>query len=140
MSVKIINGGSHTDKRGTLRFVNDFDMSEVKRFYAITHPDSEVVRAWQGHKIEKKFFFCVSGSFTVGAVKIDDWNNPSTDLVPEVFELSSDNPQVLEVPAGYANGFKANEADSTLMVYSNQSLQEAADDNFRFDPEMWKIF
>ncbi len=137
--MKLIEGGSHSDARGTLRFVNDFDMSDVKRFYAITHPDTEVVRAWQGHKVESKFFFCVSGSFTVAAVKVDDWDSPSVDLIPEVVELTADTPRVLAIPAGFANGFKANEPDSTLMVYSSHSLEDAADDNFRFPVETWNF-
>lgn len=137
--MKIIKGGSYSDERGSLRFVNDFDMSDVKRFYTITHTDPEVVRAWQGHKVESKFFFCVSGSFTAAAVKVDDWDSPSANLVPEVVELTADNPRVLAIPAGCTNGFKANEPDSTLMVYSSHSLEDAVDDNYRFPADTWKL-
>ena len=55
-NMKIINGGTFKDSRGTLRFVNDFDFSEVKRFYQIENSSTDIVRAWQGHKIEEKFF------------------------------------------------------------------------------------
>lgn len=33
--IKTIKGGIAEDHRGHIRFVNDFDMTEVKRFYII---------------------------------------------------------------------------------------------------------
>jgi hypothetical protein len=49
----IIKGGSFSDDRGILRFVNDFRFDDVKRFYLIKHTDPSVIRAWQGHQFEK---------------------------------------------------------------------------------------
>jgi dTDP-4-dehydrorhamnose 3,5-epimerase len=51
---EIIKGGSYSDNRGEIRFVNDFQFDDVKRFYFIKHPDKSVIRAWQGHQFEKK--------------------------------------------------------------------------------------
>ena len=62
-SPKIIDGGVFSDERGTLQFVNNFDMSVVKRMYFTTHPSIDTIRAWQGHRIEKRWFFCVKGGF-----------------------------------------------------------------------------
>lgn len=137
MSTKLIEGGNYIDARGSLRFINDFDMSDVKRFYAVTHPDTNVVRAWQGHKVERKYFFCVTGKFKVAAVKVDDWNSPSENLIPEHFELTADRASILAIPGGYANGFKAIEPNSTLIVYSSHSLADTAGDDFRFDRSLW---
>ena len=53
----IIQGGSYTDDRGTIDFVNDFHFEGVKRFYTITHPDTSIVRAWQGHTSNAKYFY-----------------------------------------------------------------------------------
>lgn len=39
-----IRGGIAKDHRGQIRFVNDFDMSLVKRFYIIKNADTEIVR------------------------------------------------------------------------------------------------
>ena len=70
-------------------------------------------------------------------VKIDDWENPSPDLKPEVFRLSASESKVVCVPEGYANGIKAEEPDSILMVFSNKTLQGALGDSWRYDSRMW---
>lgn len=133
----IITGSCHHDERGTLSFVNDFVMTQVKRFYLISHPDCDIVRAWQGHQYEQKWFCVVEGSFKVVLVKPDDWLNPSTNLVPIEFTLSVNPLQVLHIPGGYANGFKALEPHSKLIVYSDSSLKESESDNFRFKSDYW---
>ena len=46
-----ITGGIAKDHRGQIRFVNDFDMTEVKRFYIITNKDTELIRGWRAHRI-----------------------------------------------------------------------------------------
>ena len=135
--VQIIQGNSFTDHRGTLRFVNDFDFAGVKRFYCLTHPDTEVVRAWQGHKIEHKYFSVIKGKFLIAWVAIDDWEQPSVHLQPETILLSADSPCVLSIPPGYANGLKAMEPDSMLMSYSNLNIEEGNKDNWRFDGSLW---
>ena len=61
----IIKGGNYTDERGGLEFYNDFDMSQIKPVYFTTHFDTEVIRAWQGHTIESRWFCSVKGSFQV---------------------------------------------------------------------------
>ena len=60
---RLIQGGSHVDARGSISFVNDFDFKNVCRFYCITPKTKTEVRAWQGHKIESKWFYCISGVF-----------------------------------------------------------------------------
>ena len=57
-----IIGDFHKDERGTVRFVNDFDMSQVVRMYCI-EPKLGVIRAWQGQKVETKWFYAAKGSF-----------------------------------------------------------------------------
>lgn len=133
----LIQGGSYEDERGKLRFVNDFDLSQVKRYYIIDHPDARVVRAWQGHKKEQKWFQVLSGSFLISVVKPDNWENPSENIEPETFVLKVTENQVLHIPGGFANGFKALEANSKILVFSDFSIAESANDNFRFDPQLW---
>lgn len=118
----IIQGGRHTDERGSIRFVNSFKFKDVKRFYNIEQPKN-IVCAWQGHKIEIKYLYVVSGSFFVCRVKIDEWQNPSHDLAVDEFVLSEVDSQVLKIPGDYANGFKA--------------LEESKQDDYRFDKNMW---
>ncbi len=134
---EIISGGTFSDERGTLSFVNDFNLKEIKRFYSIEHPDTDTVRAWQGHKIEQKWFFVSAGSFKISLVKIDDWENPSKDLEVRSFILTDDQPQVLHVPAGYANGIRAVKENSKLLIFSDLNKDDSMADNIRFDNNYW---
>ena len=83
---KLTQGGVFSDDRGTLQFVNDFDMTPIKRMYFTTNITTDVVRAWQGHKIEKRWFYCVKGSFKIKLVQIDNWETPSLDC--KVFDFN----------------------------------------------------
>ena len=133
----IIKGGTFTDNRGTMRFVNAFDFPDVKRFYFIKHPDTSVVRAWQGHQFEKKYFYPITGSFIVAWVKIDDFENPSDDLIPEVHHLSAKSSELLSIPKGYANGLKALEPNSELMIFSDLGVEESVKEKIRFPSDKW---
>lgn len=135
--IQIIKGNQHTDDRGILSFINDFDMSAVKRMYTINHPSIAIVRAWQGHKIESKYIKCIRGRFLIAAVAIDDWNAPSINLIPKVFILNANNTEVLYIPKGYANGIKAIDKDSELLVFSDLNLETAKTDNYRFNSSLW---
>lgn len=135
----LIKGNKHSDERGTLCFVNDFDLQNIRRFYTITHPDINIVRAWQGHKIENKHFFVTKGSFLFGWVEVDNWENPSETLDVNRQVLSFDEPIVLTINAGCANGFKALEPDSALIVFSDLTLEESSKDMYRFEKETWTL-
>jgi dTDP-4-dehydrorhamnose 3,5-epimerase len=133
----IIKGGIFCDERGSMRFVNDFRFEDVKRFYFIKHPDTSVIRAWQGHQFEKKYFYPISGSFVIAWVKIDDFENPSKDLIPEYHVLSAKNSEILSVPKGYANGLKALALDSEIMIFSDLSIEDSAKENIRYPADWW---
>ncbi|QXP60671.1 WxcM-like domain-containing protein [Olleya sp. HaHaR_3_96] len=134
---ELIDGDIFSDARGTLQFVNDFNLSSIKRVYFIIHPKTETIRAWQGHKIESRWFYCVKGSFSIKLVKIDDWDNPSDNCKIFEFDLEENTPQVLFIPNGYANGFSALEKNSKLMIMSDYTLNEVQDDNYRFESTKW---
>jgi dTDP-4-dehydrorhamnose 3,5-epimerase len=134
---KIIVGEIHKDERGELKYNNEFDLSPVKRMYIIKHPGKHVVRAWQGHQKEHKYFQCIKGRFVVAWKKIDDFKNPDDQNKAEYKILNENKNEVLSIPPGYANGLKALENDSEIMVFSNKNLEEAADDQFKFDPNLW---
>ncbi len=137
---KLITGGNYSDDRGKLDFFNDFDMTPVKRIYFTTHLNTKTIRAWQGHKIESRWFVCSEGSFTVKVISIDDWDNPSEDLEIYSYVLSSDNPAVLYIPNGFVNGFKANQDNSKLMVMSDFGYNEIENDEVRFDNKKWNAW
>lgn len=134
---QLIKGGIFTDNRGCLFHVNDFDMTPIKRFYTIENSPSYPIRAWQAHKRESKWFYAVKGSFLIGLVKPDDWENPSQNLKVEKIVLNETESKVLYIPPGYANGLKALEENSKLMVFSNFTIQEATTDNIKFDINTW---
>lgn len=132
-----LKGGTFSDERGILSFVNEFDLSPVKRMYSIVHPDKSVVRAWQGHQQESKWFKCIKGRFVVAWKKIDDFSNPSPLPPPEHAILDSNQPEILFIPPGYANGLKALDVNSEIMVFSDYNLGESLDDKIRFDKDLW---
>lgn len=133
----IIQGARHEDARGTLSFINDFAADEVKRFYIAGHPDTSVIRAWQGHKNEQKWFCAIQGSFKIVLLRPDNWEQPSEELPVQEFTLTWDNMQILHIPKGYITGFKALEAGSRLMIFSDRTLQQSLEDDYRYDPELW---
>ena len=137
---KLIQGGIAVDDRGSLSFINDFDFGGVKRFYMVENHQQGFVRAWHAHKKEMKYVMVVAGSALIGAVKIDNWENPSKDTQPEKFILSDRKPSVLHIPAGYANGFMSLTADTKIIFFSSSSLDESMGDDFRYSAQYWDIW
>ena len=134
---KLIEGGLFTDHRGEMCFVNDFKVDETIRFYTIKHPDISVIRAWQGHQFEQKYFFPLSGSFLIAWVTIDDFENPSNDLQANYTILNANSPAVLHIPNGHANGLKALTANAMVGVFSDFDLQESIREKHRYAPDKW---
>lgn len=132
-----IKGGTFTDDRGSLKYINDFSFSKLKRFYLISQSSNSEVRAWQGHKKEIKYFFCTKGSFIINLVKIDNWESPSKNLKVESFSLSENKIEILVVPGGYANGIKAKEKESHLLVFSDKTIKESDNDEQRYTSNLW---
>jgi len=133
----IFFGKKHIDQRGELEFYNDFDMSQIKRLYFTTHFDTEVIRAWQGHTIESRWLCSVKGSFQVKLIEIDNWENPSDQLKVLEYKLTTEKQEILYIPNGFVNGFKAIQPDSKLMIMSNYGLNEIENDELRFDKNKW---
>ena len=134
---EVISGSVHTDQRGSISFVNDFTFAGIKRFYTIEPADSTIIRAWQGHRYESKWFHVVAGSFKVVAVKVDNWESPSDGCEMFEYDLSAGTPAVLHIPSGYANGFKALEPGSRVMIFSDFTVQQSVGDDYRYDQNKW---
>lgn len=133
----LIEGGAFEDERGKLEFVNNFNLTKAKRFYITTNNSTQLFRGWQGHKIEKRWFYCIKGVFEIKLIKIDNWKNPSDNLKIEEFILDEKTPQVLFIPNGYINGFRATVEESKLLIFSDYLLNEITDDEVRYHPEKW---
>jgi len=136
--LKFIQGGCSKDERGQIRFVNDFDMSLVKRFYIIKNADTELVRGWRGHRIEQRWFYVIAGAFNVNIVRINNWEDADNMLPIQNIELNNKDMKVLNVPAGYATAFIASEPNSELLVYADYPLSHATLDDYTWPVEYFK--
>lgn len=138
MEPKLIKGNHHQDKRGTIRFNNDFVAVGVKRMYVIENVDTEFVRAWQGHKIEQRWFSAVTGSFKIKLIKIYNWDQPSQLLPVLEFILESENLDTLHIPSGYITSIQATKDHSKLLVFADHELGEIHDE-YRFPNDYFKL-
>lgn len=136
--LRYIKGGIAKDERGEIRFVNEFDMSSVKRFYIIKNSDTQLIRGWRAHRIEQRWFYVLSGSFNVDLVKIDDWDNPNPLLPIKSMVLNSIDMKVLHVPSGYGTAFRAVEADSELLVYADYPITNSPLDDYTWKSDYFK--
>lgn len=139
MTPKIIQGGNFSDHRGTISFVNDFSFQDIERFYIISNSDENPIRAWQGHKLDTKNFYCISGSFKIHFIKIDNWENPSKDLVIETILVTESDSKVVHIPAGYANAIESLESNSKLISFSTLPLTGVIDDDVRYPSDYWQL-
>jgi hypothetical protein len=137
MKATLHQGGSFTDSRGTLKFVNEETPGNYRRFYFITHTDTTIVRAWQGHQKEEKGFYAVSGNFTIAVVSPDNFEEPGDDEIPGFFQLTAESNQFLRVPGGSYTGIKASTPGSTLLVLSAFDLEGSKADEYRQPPHKW---
>ncbi len=136
----LIKGDTATDTRGIVSFVNDFKFPGIKRFYVVSNHKIGTVRAWHGHKKESKFVFAIAGEAQIGAVRIDDWKNPSKKSKVNKFLISSNKPEILYIPKGYVNGFKSLTKDTKLIFFSDRTLEESKNDDIRFTASYWDIW
>jgi dTDP-4-dehydrorhamnose 3,5-epimerase len=136
----LLRGGLAVDDRGEVGFVNGFAFDGVKRFYSVANHRAGFVRAWHGHRHEAKYVMAVAGAAIVGAVAIDDWENPSRNAEVARYTLSAGSPAILYIPAGYANGFMSLTPDTKLMFFSTSTLEESAGDDIRYDARHWDIW
>jgi dTDP-4-dehydrorhamnose 3,5-epimerase-like enzyme len=138
---KIIQGNSFIDDRGRVGFVNDFNFEGVKRFYTVANFKTQFVRAWHGHLKEAKYLTMARGAAVVAAAKMGIVVGAAIVLdEPERFVLSAEKPQVLYIPAGYANGWMSLTPDATLLVFSTATAEESKADDFRFTPDLFNTW
>lgn len=138
MQPTLIKGNLYQDDRGTVRFNNDFVALGIKRMYTLENVNTAFIRAWQGHKIEQRWFSPISGSFKIKLIEINNWSEPSNDLPIIEFILKTESLDVLHIPPGYISSIQAIEEGSKLLVLSDYSLGEIQDE-YRFPTDYFKI-
>ena len=142
----IIKGGVAVDDRGRVTFCNDFDMSDVKRFYMLENHQEGYIRAWHGHLREAKWVTVVSGVAVVGVAimySIDDAPLKIGNAGKcERFTLHP-NGDVLYIPPGYANGHMNLVQGTRLIHFSNLLHEDTVGDDVRFDSSIhgwvWEV-
>lgn len=139
MKPKIIQGGNFLDHRGTISYVNDFSFKNIERFYIISNSDENPIRAWQGHKLDAKNFYCLKGAFKIHFVKIDNWESPAKNLYVETISVSEFDSKVVHIPAGYANAIESLESNSKLISFSTLPLENVKEDDVRYPSDYWLI-
>ena len=125
------------DERGHLCFFNNLSLENFKRIYFISHPDTSIVRAWQGYQKEAKLFKVINGSFVLAYVRLNNLQTTSDNLLADHVILKADKNEFLYIPPGYANGLKALEENSTIQVLSSMKLEDSLKDKVRFEPNQW---
>lgn len=133
----IYSGNIHSDARGQVRFVNNFNFKDVKRFYQIENAPDNPIRAFHGHKIEAKYVYVTSGSILLCFAYVDDFKNPSKNTTVERHVLTDKNPQVVYIPPHFANGFKALEINTRVIFFSTSSLEDSKADDYRIPHDYW---
>lgn len=122
---KLIAGDMARDARGSVAFVNAFQFEGVKRFYVIDNASVGVPRAWHGHWKEEKYVFVAAGRAVICAADM------RTGRVLR-FEMSAQEPSVLHIPAGWANGSMALESSTKIIHFSTVTLAESEKDDTRY--------
>ena len=133
----LIKGAMFVDDRGSISFVNNFDLSEVRRFYMVENHEVGFIRARHCHMEESKYVMALQGTAILALVRVEDPENPPVDPHIYRYVLTSSDPTVLWVPPGYAHGAKTLDAGTKLIFFSDASLSESQKDDFRFDAFQW---
>ena len=110
------------DDRGYFLAIN-FEEG-MKRAYLIKNHHKGVVRAFHGHKKEKKYFYCIKGAFKIICIsmKTGEWNS---------FTITEKGNNCLKIPIMVYNGFVSLTDDSELLVVSSSTFEESKNDDYR---------
>lgn len=123
-----LKGNRHEDERGIITFNNAFDASQIKRIYTIENHSTTFIRGWQGHKVEQRWFAAMKGAFKISVIEVDDFENPSIDLLAKTYILTTEGLNILHIPAGHITAIQALETNSKLLVMADYGLGVVKDE------------
>jgi len=135
--IVILSGGVSIDDRGEILYFNSVNLKKIKRFYVMNNHKYHFIRAWHAHKKESKIITVLDGTALICAVKIENWKNPKKNS--KIFRkvLSSKNPQMIHIPKGYANGTMTLEKNTKLIFFSDSTLDQSKNDDYRYPFDYW---
>ena len=125
------------DDRGSVAFVNEASLRGFVRFYVVRNNTKNFVRAWHGHKHERKLVTVIAGSALICCVEIDDWNRPSPDLSVHRFVLSAEKPAAVSIPPGFANGSMSLTDATVICYFADATIEDTRLDDFRYPARTW---
>ena len=120
-----------------MAFVNGANLGGFVRFYLVRNHTLHSVRAWHGHRHERKIVTVVSGAALICCVQVDDWERPSPDLHVSRYVLCAEKPSALMVPGGFANGSMNLAPATTICYFSDTPIEDAGADDVRFPARQW---
>jgi len=126
-------GAVAADDRGTVKFVNDFNFKNVKRFYQVENHRRGFIRAWHAHEKEGKYVYVPYGAALIGVVRL-------LDEEIKKFVLCAELPRVLWIPPGHANGAMTLRENTIIQYFSTSTLEESKNDDIRFPFDRWNIW
>jgi dTDP-4-dehydrorhamnose 3,5-epimerase-like enzyme len=113
-------------------------LTNIKRIYVIENKNEDIVRAWQGHKIEQRWFSVIEGKFRIQLIEVDNWDKPSKNLPKIEFILKSENLDVLHVPPGFISCIQSLDKKSKLIAFTDYKLGEI-NDEFKYPTNYFTI-
>ena len=152
-----ISGQVVSDDRGKVSFLNQiFSLIDVKRIYLVENFSPSVIRAFHGHMLEEKYALVVSGSAIFVTAALEDYSHfvesrrevvryPRLNKESYIRSfLTSEKLELIHIPPGWANGFRALQPNTKILFFSNTTLEEAKNDDFRFPwdilgKDVWRV-
>ena len=119
------------DARGAVCHCNAFDMSPVRRFYAVSNSAERPVRGWLLHLRENKWMMPLEGVTLVHSVPCPGPGTAPAAAAACTFALDASSPAVLHVPPGNAFAIEQR-GGARVMVFSDMPAEESSADTYRF--------
>ena len=134
---RLIEGGLAVDDRGTVAFVNDFDLAPVRRFYVVSNHRQGLRPRLARSSHERKFVTVLRG-LRPRLLRADRrLGRPFAGAAVSALRAFGAQPSVVEIPEGYANGFMSLTDDVSVMFFSSSTLEESHGDDVRYPARHW---
>jgi dTDP-4-dehydrorhamnose 3,5-epimerase-like enzyme len=141
----LVRGGARTDDRGTVSFVWLDPPHQIARMYWVRqHSSSGQVRAWHGHKKERKYITVVQGAAKIVAIHPSgEFGNPDRDTESKSeYVLSGECPDLVCIPGGNYNGIRWLAKGTIVLVLSTMGIAESIEcnDDYRLPWDYWDVW
>jgi dTDP-4-dehydrorhamnose 3,5-epimerase len=91
--------------------------------FFIENLNPDIIRGWQGHLIEKRWFTCVKGKVVICVKEIENFENSTINQ----YILDENSFETLYIPNGFAFTIQSLIDRTKIMVLSNYYFNETND-------------